>query len=165
MSNFNRKQVEFDPYDTVPTVALGTFCVSFFFYLTLFGPILQIPEPLGPTVWIISTMATTCLLGLGFWVRERRKFLRKIRSALNLKTTDKTPYIPIVPFRRARYFEFDGAKSRRVALSDTTEFSAVYNTNSKRFAVTNLPDRNPLAVWDKTLDWVDSSYKITRRRA
>ena len=164
MSNFYQKNVEFDPYDTTApiTIAAGIIFVSVF--LVIFGPIMQLPEPIGPALWLTCSISATVITGVWNWVHHRRKFLRKIHTALNLQPGDPRPLIPVIPFRAPRYFEFDGTEFRRIASQKTAEPKTVYMANSKGFSLITLLDQSPLSVWDRTLDRIDNSYSITHRR-
>lgn len=165
MSNVTHKRIEFDPEDMVPLAGIGASMGSFAILLTVLGYIMQLPAPIGPVLLVTGIVSSTLITTVAVWIRERRKYLRKIRSALNLKAEDKVPYIPVIPFRSSKDFEFDGNKSQRVSRGATSEFNIVYSASSKNFHAINLPDLSPPAVWDKILDKVDVSYSITGRRS
>lgn len=157
------KETKFDEDDMLLLGIIITVFASATGFLILLGPILQLPEPIGPTLWIISTMVTTMLIGWKMWRAERKLFMKQIRSRLGLGPNDKNPRIPVVPFLPARYFEYDGKTSKRVKSSKTTGFHTVYKANSRNFGVITVVDSSPLAVWDKTLRDVSQTYHITNR--
>ncbi|MBC9704853.1 MAG: hypothetical protein H9W81_07735 [Enterococcus sp.] len=90
--------------------------------------------------------------------------MRKIRTTLNLKTGDNDPKIPVLPFSRAHYFEFDGTTSRRVDPHSTTGLNSVYRADNTTFEIVDVVDRTPMAVWDRTLSSVGNTYPVAGYR-